>query len=103
MVEHMKNYPQQFRTSVVVTQIKYGLIYLLCHLPQYWYGSQVPKPVYGSQVIKTLCEAKPSTLVVGSPDPYKCWGRWHSFAQTYLICIITQAPKIILTLPLYKF
>ena len=42
----------------------------MCQLPQYEYRSQVPKPGY---------EAKPTTQVVGFQDPYKYWGRWHSF------------------------
>ena len=54
---------------------------ILCHLPQYEYESRVPKPGH---------EAKPSNRVVGSRDPYEYWGRWHSFGNAYLICIIEQ-------------
>ena len=58
---------------------------ILCHLPQYEYGSWVPKPGY---------EAQPSTWVVGSRDPYEYWGRWHNFCKTYLICILAQVLEI---------
>ena len=64
---------------------------ILCHLPQYEYGSWVPKPGY---------EAQPSTWVVGSRDPYEYWGRWHNFCKTYLICILAQVLEIIL-IPYY--
>ena len=33
--------------------------------------------------------------VVGSRDPYEYWGRWHSFGNTYLICIIAQGPVLL--------
>ena len=54
---------------------------MLCHLPQYEYGSRVPRPGYS---------AAPRTRVVGSRDPYVYWGMWHSFGNPYLICIIAQ-------------
>ena len=48
---------------------------MLCHLPQYEYGSWVPNPGY---------EAKPSTRVMGSRDQYEYWARWRSFWQNIL-------------------
>ena len=53
--------------SIMDMQIKYGLPY--CVTCPYEYGSRVPKPGY---------EAQPSTLVVGSRDPYD------------LVCVIAQ-------------
>ena len=42
-------------------------------------------------------EAKWSTWMVGSRDPYEFRGRWYSFVgKTHLICIIAQVHRIVL-------